>query len=424
MDLLQKIKQNIKIPNKKLENQNLNFDNAEVNQTDSSEIECETKLKDKIIKRVSIVAIILSALSMLYLFLVYTNIPAIANLRTMYIETAMSTMTHQWLATAFLPDNVVAEVMRNVHQQFEDNMVAESQLPKESEPAQIIPDEKPGEGNAYLEFASLFPEINLMTLPDDIDFNNLMSLQIKDIADKGIETYAGDTVWAIDVPNKLIIVKVTGDGYEGKLAIIKDSSQVFLSHNTLNSRGQTVTEQCEANDAVLGINASGFQDYNGSGAGNIPVGLIISESQIMNPAVNGQYQIVGFDAEHNLRVGYGLDINNLRDAAQFYPIIVLNGENATDGSYGMGIQPRTAIGQTSDKTTLMLIIDGRQTHSLGTTVSECANILLRYGCWTAMNMDGGSSSSMTYMGEMITKTSSPMKTGRYLPDAWLVRKAK
>ena len=63
----------------------------------------------------------------------------------------------------------------------------------------------------------------------------------------------------------------------------------------------------------------------------------------------------------------------------------------------MGIQPRTAIGQTSDKTTLMLIIDGRQTHSLGTTVSECANILLRYGCWNAMNMDGGSSSSMTYM---------------------------
>lgn len=263
-----------------------------------------------------------------------------------------------------------------------------------------------------------------MTLPDDIDFNNLMSLQIKDIADKGIETYAGDTVWAIDVPNKLIIVKVTGDGYEGKLAIIKDSSQVFLSHNTLSSRGQTITEQCEANDAVLGINASGFQDYNGSGAGNIPVGLIISENQIMNPAVNGQYQIVGFDDENNLRVGCGLDINNLRDAAQFYPIIVLNGENATDGSYGMGIQPRTAIGQTSDKSTLMLIIDGRQTHSLGTTVSECANILLRYGCWTAMNMDGGSSSSMTYMGEMITKTSSPMRTGRYLPDAWLVRKAQ
>ena len=71
----------------------------------------------------------------------------------------------------------------------------------------------------------------------------------------------------------------------------------------------------------------------------------------------------------------------------------------------------------------MLIIDGRQASSLGTTVSECAEILLRYDCWNAMNMDGGSSSSMTYMGEMITRTSSPMASGRYLPNAWLVKKA-
>ena len=157
--------------------------------------------------------------------------------------------------------------------------------------------------------------------------------------------------------------------------------------------------------------------------GNIPVGLVKSNNQVINAAVTGQYQIVGYDVDNNLRMGYGLDVSTLRDAAQFYPIIVLNGQNCTDGSYGMGIQPRTAIGQTTDKSTLMLIIDGRQSHSLGTTVSECANILLRYGCYNAMNMDGGSSSSMTYMGEMITKTSSPMKTGRYLPDAWLIKKA-
>ncbi len=45
---------------------------------------------------------------------------------------------------------------------------------------------------------------------------------------------------------------------------------------------------------------------------------------------------------------------------------------------------------------------------------------MRYDCYNAMNMDGGSSSSITYMGEMITRTSSPMTTGRYLPDAWIV----
>ena len=83
----------------------------------------------------------------------------------------------------------------------------------------------------------------------------------------------------------------------------------------------------------------------------------------------------------------------------------------------MGIQPRTVIGQTADKAALLLVIDGRRVgHSLGTTVSECADILLRYGCWTAMNMDGGSSSSMTYNDRIITKTSSSMAQGRYLPE--------
>lgn len=376
------------------------------------------RVRTPIFKRVGIAAGIFAVLVGMYLFFVYTSIPAIANLRTMYIETAMSTMRHQWLATAFFPESVINEVMENVQRQIEENMVAESKLPTRSS----TPIGPPTKG-VYTQFTELFPEIDMATFPEDIDRDSLMSLQIKDIADKGIKTCAGDTIWAIDAPNKLLIVNISGEGYRGKLAIVKDSSQVFLSHNTLSDRGQTVTEQCDANNAVLGINAGGFQDFNGRGMGNIPVGLVKSEGQMVNSAVTGQYQIIGYDNDDNLRMGYDLDVSELRDAAQFYPIIVLNGENHTDGSYGMGIQPRTAIGQTADKTTLMLIIDGRQTSSLGTTVSECAEILLRYDCWNAMNMDGGSSSSMTYMGEMITHTSSPMASGRYLPNAWLVKKA-
>lgn len=50
-------------------------------------------------------------MTVLYLVGVYSNIPPIARLRTMYIETAMSTMRHQWLATAFFPQSVIDEVM-------------------------------------------------------------------------------------------------------------------------------------------------------------------------------------------------------------------------------------------------------------------------------------------------------------------------
>lgn len=413
-----KVKQTSKSAASEFEEAYESFDVIIEKQTLSLKLKNIFSKHQKLFKRSAIALGSLAALSGLYLFLIYTEIPVIANLRTTYIETAMSTMRHQWLATAFIPQSVIDEVMEEVQRQFEENMIKESRLPVH--PVQVEPKQTETEQN---KFTALFPEVDMNTLPATIIEEQLATLQVKDIVKQGIKTTAGDPIWAIDVPNKLLIVEVSGEGYKGKLAIIKDSSQVFLSHNTLSGRGQSVTEQCKANNAVLGINASGFQDDNGNGMGDIPVGLVKSEESVINPAINGQYQIVGYDKNDNLRMGYGLNVKELRDAAQFYPIIVLNGENCTDGSYGMGIQPRTAIGQTSDKTTLMLIIDGRQAHSLGTTVSECANILLRYGCWNAMNMDGGSSSSMTYMGEMITKTSSPMKTGRYLPDAWLVKKA-
>lgn len=358
---------------------------------------------------------------LLYLLFVLSAIPFIVKWRTLYIETAMGTMTHQWLATAFLPEAVIEDAMRDVEARFEENLVEASEIAAPQETSEILEElsETPEE-QALRAFSSLFPEIDLSTMPSSVTWEALADLRMENVS--GVYTTAGDKVWGIDVPNKILICTVSGDGYQGKLAIVKDSSQVILARNTLSSRGQTVTELCAANGAVLGVNASGFHDPEGKGRGNTPVGFVLSGGHYFGTAMKGRYQIAGFDKEDNFRTGYGLDVGELRDAMQFYPIIVLNGENNTDGSFGMGIQPRTVIGQTADKTTLLLVIDGRRVgHSLGTTVSECADILLRYGCWTAMNMDGGSSSSMTYHGRMITKTSSSMTGGRYLPDAWVVK---
>lgn len=354
-----------------------------------------------------------------YLLFAFSGIPFIAKWRTLYIETAMSTMTHQWLATAFLPDSVIQETMRNVEQQFEDNMVEASKIAEETPQTPEVQGATLEE-RALNNFSALFPEIDLSTLPDSFTWDQLPLLQEENL--EGVYTTAGDKVWCIDVPNKILICSVSGDGYQGKLAIVKDSSQVILARNSLSGRGQTVTEMCESNGAVLGVNASGFYDPEGKGRGNQAMGFVLSQGRYSGTALKGRYQIGGFDLEDNFRAGYGLELSEMRDAVQFYPIIVLDGERHIDGSFGMGIQPRTVIGQTADKATLLLVIDGRRVgHSLGTTVSECADILLRYGCWIAMNMDGGSSSSMTYNGRMITKTSSSMVQGRYLPDAWVVK---
>lgn len=369
----------------------------------------------------------LLALVGMYFIAVYSNIPFIAKWRTIYIETAMSTMTHQWLATAFIPSSVVNEVVDNMQATLDENIVSSSDIPEPDSSKTLeeaINDLDMSAATQQLEilaFQSVYDEIDMNTMPE---VESYLDLQISDCVELGIKTKQGDSVWAIDVPNRLIIVEVTGSGFVGKLAIIKDSSQVYLHNNTKTSRGSTVTEHCEEGDAILGINASGFMDYDGKGNGASPIGLIISNGTHYHGLYNASnYQIAGFDYDDNFRMGRDIDTSTLRDAVQFYPIIILNGEKKTNGSYGLGIQPRSMIGQTVDKETLMLIVDGRQIgYSLGATVSDCADILLGYGCYNAMNLDGGSSASMTYNGEMITKTSSPMATGRYLPDAWVVKK--
>lgn len=354
-----------------------------------------------------------------YSIFVFSPLPFFARCRALYIETAMSTKTHQWLATAFIPDCIVESVMENAEKQFDSNMVYESGISSLFNHGAshlfnggMTPDEK---------LLARFPEIDPMTLPGDLEITE--DLQISDILDLGIRTTVGDSVYAIDMPNGILILQIEENGYVGKLVIVKDSSQVELAVlQTDTGRGRTVTEFCEETGAVLGINGGGFGDEGGEGMGNLPIGLVIQDGKIVNEAVSdGYFQIAGYDYDNNFRVGYGLDTRQLRDAVQFYPVVVLNGEKCTEGTSGLGLQPRTVIGQSADGATLMLVIDGRQVgYSIGATMDDCADILLRYGAYNAMNMDGGSSSSITYMGKMITKVSTRMEGGRYLPNAWVV----
>lgn len=379
-------------------------------------------------RAIKITIITVVSLVILYIIAVYSNIPFIAKWRTIYIETAMSTMTHQWLATAFIPQSVIDEVVENTKTNMENNLIDSSNVPEPegstfSESLAVAGSHgglNIGDIAEYL-FSQTYDEIDMSTLPPDVDYT---TLQLSDCVDLGIKTKQGDAVWAIDVPNKLLIIEVRGSGYVGKLAVIKDSSNVYLHVNTRTSRGSTVNEHCAEGNAILGINGSGFIDYDGKGNGATPVGLVLSDGEVLNGTYNSSgYQVLGFDYDDNFRMGSSLDLSTLRDAIQFYPILVLNGEKVVSGSYGLGLQPRSVIGQTRDKETLMLVIDGRQIgYSIGATVNDCADILLRYDCYNAMNLDGGSSSSMTYNGEMITSTSSPMATGRYLPNAWVVTK--
>jgi len=58
-------------------------------------------------------------------------------------------------------------------------------------------------------------------------------------------------------------------------------------------------------------------------------------------------------------------------------------------------------------------VDGRQTFSVGMTLNELATYLLKLGCTDAMNLDGGGSATLWYVGKVCNRPSD----GRERPVA-------
>ena len=81
-----------------------------------------------------------------------------------------------------------------------------------------------------------------------------------------------------------------------------------------------------------------------------------------------------------------------------------------------GRAPRTAVGITKDSHVLLAVVDGRQTNSIGCTLSEMAVLMQEMGAVDAVNFDGGGSSEMVIKNEIINSPSdgSERKVGAAL----------
>ena len=374
-------------------------------------------------------------LTVVYPFLLYTPTAFVTRWREWYIETAMGTMTHQWLATAFIPHDIIEEVMSKrylLNQRQVD--VASSWLGTDEEEEQAsTPEER-----FYQTFSELDRDSFEAFLRDNPEYiadgyENININLIKDPEDKnyntGIKTKQGDTVLAVNAEHGILIAEIVGEDslgmeYAGKVALCKQPENIIVGTcRGLYEYGSYVSEMVSDYNAILGINASGFDDYEGNGTGGLPYGFLKGEGKTLQPAVGDTWKIIGFDEDDHLQIGAFSDTSNLRDAVEFHPALIINGENLVAGSGLNDQQPRTAIGQAQDGTVIMLVIDGRQLHSFGISIERCGEIMERYGAYQASMLDGGSSSVMVYDGREITSptTLSQNPEGRYLPDAFLVR---
>jgi exopolysaccharide biosynthesis protein len=116
--------------------------------------------------------------------------------------------------------------------------------------------------------------------------------------------------------------------------------------------------------------------------------------------------------------------NNFDDIVNGTPLLVHGGkiiqdfsEEKTLHSFLVEKHPRTAIGIKPDGTWILVVVDGRQPElSLGLTMEELAELMANLGCSSAMNLDGGGSTTFYYDGKILNSPSLSSEDNRILGE--------
>lgn len=230
------------------------------------------------------------------------------------------------------------------------------------------------------------------------------------------------------------IVDVTRNTYKGKMMIVYDPTRVFVGvcgPFGLTEPGKTIDEIYDSYDNIVaGMNGGGWDDRPGHGTGGEPYGIVMSQGEVLWGDEKGYgtcWDCAGITKEGKLVVGtysiqHAIDIG-VTDAAKYGPTLIINGEPMDSLGSGSGLNPRTAIGQRADGAMLLLVIDGRQSNTLGASLVDVQDVMLNFGAVNAYNLDGGSSTSMIFHGEHINSNASLVGLRR-MCTAILVREAE
>ena len=316
-------------------------------------------------------------------FLLYGPYP---NFRNWLITTAMTTMSHKYLATWFYDDDTINKVMQ-------ENYVKES-------------DEE--------------TDLDAISF---VDYSN-SKVMYKNKYEKEILTHEEGATYKL--------ININEDGMRGYLIAVYVPSKVKVATaSNMNNNGEMLTTIAKKNNAVVAMNASGFFDPGYVGNGGKPHGAVIKDGKLVSNLARSNVGggIIGFTNDNKLILGKMSAeealAKGVRDAVEFGPFLVVNGEPSfIKGKGGWGTAPRSAIGQRQDGIVLFLVMDGRDyAHGIdGVGMVELTEIMMRYGAYNAANLDGGTSCGLVINGELTNQpvNGSGKKTTRAIPNAWIV----
>ena len=108
----------------------------------------------------------------------------------------------------------------------------------------------------------------------------------------------------------------------------------------------------------------------------------------------GQFLTANFKAGDPVQMAYQALPDNLYAAVGGQALLVQNGKRHWFSQNITGKRARTSIGASEDGSTLYLVVVDAENSSRGMTQEELADFMISIGAWTAVNLDGGGSSTM------------------------------
>ena len=260
--------------------------------------------------------------------------------KKMFVGSADGSMTKRWMATMFLSEEKIDEILgRNV--KVDDVGEVDTSL------------------------------VNLPKVKDD-------TILVKELSDN----------------NK----------FKGHVLIIKDPTRVKVGYTSkLGVEGETTSQIAENNGAVAAINGGYFVgDSEYVANGGIPTGLIMTEGEIIYNDIQDddeKINLVAIDKNGILMAGK-YSLNDLRNKdvkealslhADIAPLIINGRKQTIIGDGGQGTAPKTMIGQLEDGSIVMVVLDSNLIPRVAATIKESQDVMAQLGCITAVALDGGKS---------------------------------
>ena len=239
------------------------------------------------------------------------------------------------------------------------------------------------------------------------------------------EVISGEPVVTEDnyTSDAITITIQTSEQYDTRIyvadIVLRDASHLrtAVANGTFGRNIQALTsEMAEENNAILAVNGDyyGFRDrgfvmrqgylYRDTAQrGTDHEDLVIYEDgrlEIVNESQSDAVALAESGAAQIFSFGPGL----IRDGE-------ITVTETSEVEQAMRSNPRTAIGQIGPLHYVLVVSDGRSAESVGLSLLELAQVMSELGCRTAYNLDGGGSSTMWFMGEIINHPTDGRRDG-------------